>query len=701
MRKLMAVFAVLIFLCTFAQAAETPAPMATPTPLPRAEVEGVVSQFTQTRMRAWALGEQAAYVLDRDGQLFRWAYDADEPSALCTLPVLANDAFAGGSYQTLSATARAQVDETVNMLAVDGETLYALNKYSGRIGTVDAQGVHWRFTLDENPFFYGDGGARLIQSTAVLDHQLYLLLDCFEEAPAADWCSRILRIDLVSGASQLYDTTESCRLCAYKDGLLLLCEGRSGCYLMCFDPDSATTERLSVTPPASSGALTYDASSDSIYLVSDAGVYRSVQGGAFNLVSNLPSDYAGAVATLTSDGRLASVGGGVWVLPIGENAADALTVRLHSADLTLRRLFTQAYPDVLLDWQVDTDMTAADVVSAIRSGDTTTAVFSVRVDSTFASLTDKGFAAALTNADLVQSVADMRPTLSAPLKSASGAVLAYPWDMDIIGWTVNRTLWDRYFPDEALPTTWADFFRLMQTFEQLDNPDGDLFLLSYDAEELVEDLLTAYVQRQHMRGEPVDFTDAAFTEALAELGKVRQILQARGVDSYDESEIFWDSEVGGEHSLFHVIPCLSTHSASLWNENILTPFVFSADDTPVYTASMRVLVVNPNLPDTQLAEAFIALVTTQEYSVMHRYVFQTSAVQPFEQKPYTVTAEAIAQWQAAVDSVCIMTDEPLLSDSFLAQARMLIRRYAAGQVDSERFLALLNETAEMVRMEMN
>lgn len=701
MRKLMAVFAVLIFLCAVAQAAETPAPLATPTPLPHAEVEGVVSQFTQTWMHAWVLGEQAAYVLDRDGQLFQWAYGADEPSALCTLPVISNDMFAGGSYQTLSAAARAQVDETVNTLAVDGETLYALNKYSGRIGTVDAQGVHWRFTLDENPFFYGDGGTRLIQSTAVVAHQLYLLLDCFEEDPAADWCSRILRIDLVSGASQLYDTVEACRLCAYGDGLLLLCEGHSGRYLMRFDPDNAALTRLSVTPPASSGALTYDAASDSIYFVSDAGVYRSVQGGAFDLVSNLPSDYAGAVATLTSDGRLASVGGGVWVLPIGESAADALTVRLHSADPALKSLFAQAYPDVLLDWQVDTDMTAADVVNAIRSGDSTTAVFSVRVDSTFASLTGKGFAAALTNADLVQSVADMHPTLSTPLKSASGAVLAYPWDMDIIGWTVNRTLWDRYFPDEALPTTWADFFRLMQTFEQLGNPDGDLFLLSYDAEELVEDLLTAYVQRQHMRGEPVDFADPAFTEALAELGKVRQMLQARGVGSYDESEIFWDSEGVGEHSLFHVTPCLSTHSAALWNENALTPFVFSADDTPIYAASMRVLVVNPNLPDTQLAEAFIALVTAQEYSVMHRYVFQTSAVQPFAQKPYTVTAEAIAQWQAAVDSVCIMTDEPLLSDSFLSQARMLISRYTAGQLNDERFLALLNETADMVRMEMN
>lgn len=701
MRKLMAVFAVLIFLCTVAQAAETPAPLSTPTPLPRAEVEGAVTQFTKTRMRAWTLGKQAAYVLDREGQLFRWAYDADEPSALCTLPVIANDAFASGSYQTLSAAARAQVDETVSLLVVDGETLYALNKYSGRIGTVDEQGVHWRFTLDENPFFYLDGGTRLIQSTAVAAHQLYLLLDCFEEDPAAVWCSRVLRIDLVSGASQLYDTVEACRLCAYGDGLLLLCEGRSGGYLMQFDPSSATTERLTVTPPASSGALAYDASSDSIYLVSDAGVYRSVQGGTFSLLSNLPSDYAGAVAALTADGRLASIGGGVWVLPIGEDAADTLTVRLHSADPALKSLFSQTYPDVLLDWQVHTDMTAADVVSAIRSGDSTTAVFSVRVDSSFASLSDKGFAAALTNADLLQSVADMYPVLSAPLKSASGAVIAYPYDMDIIGWTVNRTLWDRYFPGEALPTTWADFFRLMQTFERLDNPDSDLFLLSYDAEEMIEDLLTAYIQRQHMRGEPVDFTDPAFTEALAELDKVRQMLKARGVDSYDESEIFWNSEVVGEHSIFHVTPCLSTHSASLWSESTLMPFVFSADDAPVYTASMRVLIVNPNYADPQLAEAFIALLATQEYSVMHRYVFQTSATQPFEQRPYTVTAEDIAQWQAAVDSVCIMTDEPLLSDSFLGQAQRLVSRYAAGQVNAERFLTLLNETAYMVRMEMN
>ena len=55
MRKLMAVFAVLIFLfCSTAMAAET---------------KGAVNQFSETWMVASDLGTSAAYVLDRDGQL--------------------------------------------------------------------------------------------------------------------------------------------------------------------------------------------------------------------------------------------------------------------------------------------------------------------------------------------------------------------------------------------------------------------------------------------------------------------------------------------------------------------------------------------------------------------------------------------------------------------------------------------------------
>lgn len=678
MKRFMAVFAVLILLasCAAAQALE-PAPAA--------------HAFGDTWSKAIALDASAAYVLDRDGQLFRWDY-AGEPMLISSgLPIAQDSLFGQNNYLDLAAEQQAQVGETVNMLKTDEGTLYAINKYTGRIGAIEQGSVHWHALLEENPFLDPAGWERVVTGSTVHAGQAYWLIDYYNENPGVQHWSRLLCANLATGETRLFDGCEAFRLCTYGDKLLLLCQGEEY-YLSVFDPSAGTQERLPLTVPAE-GALACDPQTDTIYLVTNSGVYISSAGEPFSLVAGIPAEYAGAQAMVTSAGQLAFTGNGLWAMGVPVSASrQCLSVRLHSDDGLLKSLFAQEYPDVLVDWRTDAAMTAADVAQAIRAGDTTD-VFSVEVNSGFGDLVGKGFAAPMTNADIVQSVARMYPSLSAPLMEGD-SIIAYPWSVGIGTWAVNQDLWDKHFPDQPLPTTWADFFQLMLRFETADNPDGDLFLMNWNCAAMLEQVLSAYIQRQAFLGEAVDFTNHQLSAELAAISAVHA-----AVEDYDEAEIYWNSEVVGEHSIFHQSLGASTRSSRLWNENALPAFTFAQEDAPLYTGSMRVLIVNPNAAHPGLAQAFVAQLTCREYSVMMDYCLHQDATEPYAQKPYTVTAPMVQAWQQAVQAVHFPVDAPLLADAFLSQARTLLSRYAAGQLPMEMLLTQLNQTARLVESE--
>lgn len=607
------------------------------------------------------------------------------------LPIAQASLFGESNYLDLTDEQQAQVDGTISLLAADEGTLYAINKFAGRIGTIDQSGVHWHAALKENPFLDSAGWERVVTGEAVLAGQAYWLIDHYDENPSAAHWSRLLGVQLSTGEARLYTGTEAYRLCTYGDKLLLLCQGDER-YLSVFDPSTGTQQRLSLTLPGD-GALAYDLPTDTIYLVMNSGVYTSAAGEAFTLVASLPVEYAGEKARVTSAGQLAFTSNGLWAMDVPiSSSQQRLSVRLHSEDGLLKSLFARQYPDALVDWRTDLTMTAADVAQAIRTGDTTD-VFSVEVDSSFGDLVDKGFAAPMTNADIVQSVARMYPSLSAPLMEG-GSIIAYPWSVGVGTWTVNQDLWDKHFPGEALPTTWADFFRLMLRFETVDNPDGDLFLMNWNYADMLEQVLTAYIQRQAFLGEEADFTQGDLSATLSAIAAVHQ-----AVADYNEAEIYWNSEVVGERSIFYREQGAASRSSRLWNESALRDFTFAKEDAPLYTGSMRVLIINPHAANPALAQAFVAQLTRREYIVMMDYCLHQDRTAPYDQKPYTITAPMVQAWQQAVQAVAFPVDAPLLADAFLSQARTLLSRYAAGQLPMEMLLTQLNQTARLVARE--
>ena len=663
------------------------------------EAEGVLARFNESWINAYSLGDEHAWVLDRDGTLWKWEYDENEPTQMATLPVYTREMFMDYSkpYRELPLANQKQIDETVTLLAEDGDTLYALNQYSGNLWVVAQGKLQKTSQYDSQSIWLESGNEAACFGKVVINHKLYLLFNCWEEAP-----NFILEIDLSSGKTRKMSAPQAYRMAPCKGQLLLACgdEDKSAT-IKRMDIESGQITDLHLETPASE-ALAYDAVTDTIYSGNDSGIYISQEGGAFRLTANLPCNFLWGDGTITRDGRYVFFSGGIWVMPLIESAGSkVLHVRAQSTDPVLISLFTAAYPDVLLDLQEDWTMTAADVGDYIRSGDNNTDIFSVTVDSAFGSMVHKGYVSPMKNEDILLSVKRMYQGLSDCLLDDQGQVIAYPWDVNVHGmWEVNDTLWKKHFGNAAYPVTWQAFFSRMLEFESMENEDNDLFLTYWDYEWMIKQVLTAFIVSREQAGISVDFTDKALLDTLTVLSQVRKALMDRGVETYDEAEVFWESEVIGEHSIFSTGQAYSSHSAYMGLKNALPPFTFAEDDKPVYQGGMRVLIVNPLSQRKELAESFIAMLSQQEYSPMHWYLLHTDAVEPFDQKPYHITEQDIAAWQAIVEAASFSNHSVLVSDALDEQINPLVSRYAAGQMNLQTMLQKLNDIARMIEYEL-
>lgn len=660
--------------------------------------ESPLHRYENTWMRDQFLDEAAAWVLDYDGEITRWKYDAQEPEHIGNVQVVTEEMFQDYQqpYSALPAAIQAAIDETVTQLAPDGDTLYVINRFAGKIGTVDDTGVHWGASFDPAPLFNTEGWERASLGKTVVDHRLYILLEDDGNAPC------VVEIDLKTGAARTFDAHGCLRLSRYNPGKLLLsAEEGAGFALYSLDITTGSRTLLQSNLPGGE-ALCYDARTDTVFVGNNSGIYASVSGGEFELKMNLPTTYLYGAGVITKTGRLAFFSEGVWVLNVPGNAAEKprLNALLTGDDPRLFSLFASRYPGLLLNVQHESELTAALASDRIRGGDEDTDVFSLKADTAFTQYKRKDYAAPLQNAEILDSVNRMYPTMARLLKNDQGQVVAYPQDVMVQGsWAVNPAQWQKYFGNEPYPATWTEFFHRMAEFEALESNDKDLFLTYWEYPYMLEQVLNGYVIQHSYEGGQVDFSDPALLEALQALEKVNQQLLRRGISSYDEGEIFFDSEIIGEHSIFSPGMQYSSNSANLGMKNELPPFVFVKGETPVYRGTMRVMVMNPLSHHREEAEQFISILAAKEYKPTHYYLLHADAVEPFQEKPYNFTQEDIAAWQETVGRVNFGDQSPLLSDAFTQQMSNLVARYAEGQMDAGTLLQKLNETARMVEME--
>ena len=346
--------------------------------------------------------------------------------------------------------------------------------------------------------------------------------------------------------------------------------------------------------------LAYDASSDTLYWV-DEGMLHALRGGTVSQVRalTLPTPLDGVAVC------------GDWYLVV-----DGISAQLHAyniteapeqAMLTIRSsfrasnslTFSQAHPELYVNAVLVEHLCAEEVFTAIQTGDDTTDIFGLPLDSGVRRLMERGYLTPLTHAQIIAGeYAQMYPAWRAAL-ALDGEIYAVLSGAIVQGWSMRDDLDGRVTPPSTVEelisgaAAWAD---------NPANPGvpwvaSSVYPQGWGPEQYGEYLFDAYVSDCLRRGEGVDFSSETFAGPLSLLrdvaGDIQQVTLPKG-----ESSAFTVREyyLNGSNDGQHYVPAPG-----------LTP-----EASALYPVRAQVYVVNPRSPRQAEARAYLEdLVSTR------------------------------------------------------------------------------------------
>ena len=693
MKKMMVLFAVLILTCLMAFGALAEDIIATPVP-PEAgqQVTGLKTVFDGVGIVSSAFDDHQAYILDDDGMLWLWDYSG-EPVEYCALPVYS---LQQGYYDTTGEELRQLEDAVFDLFAEDG-VLYALNPYSGRVGTVDSEGVHWMAEFDSSALIASYGWAYWVEGAAIHDGVAYILASREEHG------TQVVRIDLISGAVNLFDAPDANNLCVQGDRLLLICMPWNAAemmaeetYIVAMNPASGEITRLPyVLPVKEDWSMGLGATEDAVYLLTNGVFYISRDGENFEALQQGP-DYAGGMRILPKGG-VAYTGMGISVCPLAENpATEKLVVRGNGFMSEIKESFIAAHPEALLQL-MDGSVDAVDVADRIRGGDKETDVFVVRVDAAFGTLVEKGFVTPLGDNPVIAASAEkLFPVFRSALTDSQGRLVAYPDDLNITTWGYNPQIWPDYFSEDELPSTYLEMFQMMKAF--LEKDDGDYFFDMYDYATMVKHVIDAYLTAH---GDETVFHNDALKETLGLLEDIQKSLRERRLESWDVYEMFSELD-DSRHCLLWWTEAYSDHRSDMGQND--HDFFVTVDGEPAYRSYLYALIVNPLSERKELAKEFVAIFAQPDmspvrYAVLHTDGKPAKRINWQGEEVDMVTVEALAEWNEVVQNLRFGEHDKLMGGKMSEQIDAAIARYVGGQMTLEQMLGQLDEVAKMILSE--
>lgn len=708
MKKILSLCLALLLLrstCTIASAAPVGAPPAVDATIVETlfgemYIKEVIAPQTGTsyQMLDAVLVGDTAYACMADGTVYSFTVGEEDAQKYCTVPprpLSLNSTL----YANLSADEQAAANEIPTNFATDGHALYVINIYAGRIGTLDENGITWQEAcFDPAPFFSQDGWNRMVSGALIRDGQLYIMVDYYDEDFSVEHNKGIVQIDIATGATKRLPIDHLYQLAPYGEGELLILRVPSAPRQVLSVYNTQTGELRDLPLELPSGdllcGLVYDASSDTIIYSEMNGIFSSVNGAAFERLRPYPFHYTdwSVDGFLTPDGRYALRMDGVSIIrPDKVSTEDALTMALTYKNEDLQAAFTPIHPEIVADVLIE-QLTPADVAARIQGGDTTTDIFEVRVDSSFGALKQKGFAADLSESDVItRDVENLYAPVRDVLKNESGQVVAYPIRMNLNLWSVNTALWPKYFGDEAVPTTYSALFDAMLRFEDTSGPDdGELFLFEWSYTNLVKRVIISYIEQADTREVPLSFDAPELTLALEKLAACNEMMLAKGITYQNEADVFPYEEILC-HSLFYTSgggSNLITSSKKMIEENgDLLPFTFMADQTPIVHSYMSAYVVNPNSNKQELARDYIECSIAKEIDLQQYYMLHASATEPVEKADYQQKLDGYANSKSELEAQIakLTVDDPKSADITSLQDELDRMQWYLDNVDFVRY----------------
>lgn len=581
------------------------------------------------------------YVYMDDFIVYRWSPQSNLYEKFCELPVMP-DGVKPYLYASLSPSEQELVGDTVSYMASDSDVLYGFNRYSGRICVISKDKYEWLDVRLNMASFMDNDSPEAYYYAFVLNGKLYALIGDNQNDSSEYPDLQMIELDIESGHQKRVNLSGIQGACPYQNGILALRitdnpNGSENHVLSYLDMTSLEATDLNLSLPSVDervSGLAYDAQSDSIYFVTEALLMRSLAGGKFESVlpHGLVHVMPNSPGWILENGNYGVWFGGLYVCNPSENRdlQRVLSIKGNAKNLAAQYNIKKN-GDISAIWDNSINL-ASEIGDAIRSGSADFDIFQLDVDASFTLLKEKGYMAELNSSPQIsESLLGLHTAIQNAITKGNN-IIAYPEDLSINLWQVNRVKWIEYFGELPVPTTYLELSHAMLLFEQNDAMgDGFGFIADFDYGNMVKQIIYTYIRENEKVNEPIQFQSDALVDTLNGMAQVNaQDIQTRRVrfsqSQQADDALFYPS--GGGNLLKEVMPGEPLEYVSI------LPFAISKDSLPIIPGHLSVLCVNPNSTKQDIAHQYIAYYTKRETDVDLHYRTFADAKNPIANEGY-------------------------------------------------------------------
>ncbi len=433
----------------------------------------------------------------------------------------------------------------------------------------------------------------------------------------------LVRFDTATGARTDLPTRNIYQLAAYKPGQLLALSldflqytGEGGGTVVVLDAATGgQTAELGTLGGLMDGGIAYDAATDTVFAVSGGQLASSQGGGAFvpgayfNAPNPLNATFAGVV-----EGEYAILTGtDLHMTSLNAVASDTPPLRLKgfNIDDAMLQAFNREYPEVPVA-KVDSLMTdTATIFNEFATADSQVDLYVLYSFQSLEALKEKGYLTDLSGIPgVAEAVAAMYPSVQDAVMQ-DGAVLALPASLMVNGaWSYNQALLDEV--GLGMPATMLEYYEMLGKWEEEyaeDYPDYSLSRMLLPREQCVSMALQNYSLTYEQQDAPLKLDTPVF----------RAVMETIDALPYEANDL--QAIQRGEApmpSIPNTSPLIETAAADVFGRygardeegrpaaRIIPPLPFEEGVPTAVMALMPVYIINPNSPNREQAERFIA-----------------------------------------------------------------------------------------------
>lgn len=575
-----------------------------------------------------------------------------------------------------------ELKDIVTNIATDGTVLYGWNVYSGQFGVIDNNGINWDdVSLQiEHLHPYGSIEAYRIGASYVRNGTLFVFASLTEYYGKIEYC--FYAYDLLSGQEKIYTIPDAVGVCPGDDDqFLFLCKNEKTWSIKTLNTTTGDVVPYSLdmsTFPVDAiiCGLTYSQEENKIYFACDGTVYSETTAGLPLEIGSVNTNgcMSESSAWILSDGRYALCSMiGLNIVNVGSSEKEQSSLVVQGTGLTKANArFQAAYPNTVLTYICE-DISANDLAVRLLTQDDSIDIYKLQVDSTYTSIKEKGFFAALSSSMILQQECHgISSDILDIITDEKGELVAYPASLSINTFGINMAYWNMVFGDRPIPRTMEELLDAWILFEDYYADEYPLLDMWYgfDEELLCRKILADYLQ-SHVESIDELARDHSLRRVLEKLSQIAELREAhqRTLSGWTPEEsdgratifsLFAEREAMYQSPTYY----LETQENMVYGISMFnySPISLSwADEAYQTNASLTVYVINPHSNNIPEAINYIESASNMDVNPYLYYAIHPTLLEPYENPSFQSKIDTIMEDMKYIEEL-LQRDDLVYSD---------------------------------------